>query len=132
MKILKPVARAMEPSTTTTPPPACQGAVLDCEGWLAPQIHLFSTQVADASPAELRRGYCASTGGTDIDCVIRHMQKHRVQRALVVTDGYVGRPKGTDAQFLHGVRLGVAYTDGHNKSDLAPFTDHEVELPIQA
>lgn len=111
---------------------AVYGAVLDCERWLAPQIHLFSTQVADASLAELRRGYCASTGGTDIDCVIRHMQKHRVQRALVVTDGYVGRPKGADAQFLHGVRLGVAYTVGHNKADLAPFTDHEVELPIQA
>lgn len=109
---------------------AIYGAVLDCERWLAPHIHLFSTEVAEATPGQLRRGFCRSTGGTDLACVIGHMRAHRVQRALVLTDGYVGKPKGIEAKFLQGLRLGVAYTASHSKVDLAPFTDHDVELSI--
>lgn len=111
---------------------AIYGAVLDCERWLAPQVHLFSTEVAEATPKQLRRGYCASTGGTDIGCVIEHMKKNRVRRALLLTDGYVGQPQGAEAEFLQGVLLGVAYTECHDPTDLAPFADHEIALSIRA
>src|SRR3546814_4048746 len=49
---------------------ALYGAVLDCEMLVHPVVHLFSSRVADISLAELRRGVCKSTGGTDIACEI--------------------------------------------------------------
>ena len=48
-------------------------AVLDCEALVERTVHLFSTRVADVSLAELRRGVCKTTGGTDIGCVAAHM-----------------------------------------------------------
>jgi hypothetical protein len=72
-----------------------------------------------------------STGGTDIRCVVRHMRKHQVKRAVLVTDGFVGTPSKAHAAFLKGVHLGVAYTAGHSKKDLEPFTDHAIELGVQ-
>lgn len=61
------------------------GAVLDCQAFVQPTVHLFSTEVADISLAELRRGVCKSTGGTDISCVAEHMAEHRVRRALLIS-----------------------------------------------
>ena len=55
-------------------------AVLDCEALVERTVHLFSTRVADVSLAELRRGVCKTTGGTDIGCVAAHMAAHRVRR----------------------------------------------------
>ena len=43
---------------------ALYGAVLDCRELVHPTIHLFSTEVAEASPAQLRAGFCRSTNGT--------------------------------------------------------------------
>lgn len=56
-----------------------------------PKIHLFSTKVSDSTVAELRAGKRLSTGGTDIACVAEHMQRHQVRRAVLVTDGFVGK-----------------------------------------
>jgi len=42
---------------------AIYGAVLDCEPWVHPEIHLFSTQVHDVTPQQLKRGACKTTGG---------------------------------------------------------------------
>ena len=109
---------------------AIYGAVLDCEPWVFPEIHLFSTQVHDVTPHQLRLGMCKSTGGTDIDCVIKHMRDKEVKRALFLTDGYVGEPKGALKTYLKKVQLGVAYTQAHTDRDLLVFTKVSAVLPI--
>jgi hypothetical protein len=95
-----------------------------------PEIHLFSTQVHDVTPHQLRIGLCKTTGGTDIDCVIKHMRDKDVKRALLLTDGYVGEPKGVLKTYFKKVQLGVAYTKSHTDRDLLAFTKVSAVLPI--
>ena len=112
---------------------ALYGAVLDCEDLVNPTIHLFSTRVADISAAELRRGVCQSTGGTSITCVASHMQQNAVRRAVIITDGWVGQPKGAHRNTLAAAKLGVAYLGSStNESDLAAVADHSTQLLIGA
>jgi hypothetical protein len=110
---------------------ALYGAVLDCAAYVHPQVHLFSTRIAEATLEQVRRGHCSSTGGTDIRCVTRHMAAHGVRRAVVLTDGEVGSPDAAGAQVLRRVRLGVAYT-GPNAAtrDLAAYARTSVTLPL--
>ena len=107
------------------------GAVLDCGEFVHPVLHLFSTQVADVSLANLRRGECPTTGGTEIGCVAEHIERHRVRRAVIVTDGWVGRPTGAHLRTLAATRLGVALV-GSNPSgrDLAEVADRTVTLSL--
>jgi hypothetical protein len=108
---------------------ALYGAVLDCEGWVFPVVHLFSTKVADVSLTELRRGICQTTGGTDIASVARHMATHRVRRALLITDGWVGIPRGQNLNTLKRVRLAVAFTGVNvNTKDLGAVANHTAVL----
>jgi hypothetical protein len=108
---------------------ALYGAVLDCEALVHRHVHLFSTEVADVSPAQLRAGRCDSTGGTDIRCVTRHMATRGVTRAVLLTDGYVGRPDAVGERLLSAARLGVAYAgESVCELDLARFADASVRL----
>ena len=101
----------------------------DCEALVFSTVHLFSSKVADISLAQLKAGQCQSTGGTDIGCVAEHMQKHGVQRALLVTDGWVGSPKGQHLQTLTQARLAVAYLgESINPNDLKGVTNHTASL----
>lgn len=107
------------------------GAVLDCQPWVFPTVHLFSTQVADISLAELRQGVCKTTGGTSIDCVARHMSANRVRRALLITDGWVGTPRGQHQQTLTDAKLAVAYLGtSTNQDDLKQVANHTTTLSI--
>ena len=108
---------------------ALYGAVLDCREWVHPHVHLFSERVVDVSLAQLRQGVCGTTAGTSIGCVAKHLRQHQVQRALLLTDGYVGRPTGGDRETLCGVKLGVALTpDNPTRTDLEEVTDHWAQL----
>ena len=112
---------------------ALYGAVLDCAAFVHSTVHLFSSKVVDVSLAELRRGVCRTTGGTDIVCVARHMQDHRVHRAVLVTDGWVGAPRGGHHEVLKKVRLGVAYMGkSPNQTDLQAVANDTVVLPTGA
>ena len=105
------------------------GAALDCFDLLHPKVHLFSDQVKDISIAELRAGVVHTTGGTDIHCITRHLKQHRIRRAVIVTDGFVGAPDLDAHDTLNKTRLGVAYVGGWiRRSDLAPYTDASVDL----
>jgi hypothetical protein len=84
---------------------ALYGAALDCRDVVYPAVHLFSTQVRDVSFGGLRNGECRTIGGTSIECVASHMENHRVLRAVLLTDGWVGRPGVGAAQTLARVRL---------------------------
>jgi hypothetical protein len=107
---------------------ALYGAVLDCRDAVYPTVHLFSTVVHDVSLGGLRVGECHTTNGTSIECVASHIQKHGVRRAVLLTDGWVGRPGSSAARTLAAVRLGVALTRNANRRDLEPFVRHWAEL----
>ena len=79
----------------------------------------FSTEVHAATLAELRHGQVRSTGGTDLRCVARHLAQVRTRRALIVTDGDVGRVSGRDAEALRALRLGVVLCGASEAPDLA-------------
>ena len=109
------------------------GAVLDCQELVHPVVHLFSTQVAEVTPAQLRAGLCRSTGGTDIQCVTRHMARHKVKRAVLLTDGEVGRVGPAGEKLLKAARLGVGYVgDWISERELAPFADATSRLRLDA
>jgi hypothetical protein len=105
---------------------ALYGAILDCEDYAHSTVHLFSTKVADVDLAGLRAGVCKSTGGTDIACVAEHMEANRIRRALIVTDGWVGKPRGQHHQTLLAAKLAVALlgtsTNASDLFDVANFT----------
>jgi hypothetical protein len=104
-------------------------AVLDCAEIVHRQVHLFSTVVHDVTLEQLRRGECRTTNGTSIECVARHMRANRVRRAVLLTDGAVGRPGREGRATLSGATIGVALTPGYNfRTDLEPFTTHWTQL----
>ncbi len=106
-------------------------AALDCEEFLHPRIHLFSTKVVDITRAELRAGRCSSTGGTSIEAVAEHMATHDIRRVLIVTDGWVGSPKGQHRRTLENAQVAVAYLGAEpNRDDLAGLADHTDTLWI--
>jgi hypothetical protein len=108
---------------------ALYGAALDCKDLLHPRIHLFSTRVVDVSLAQLRAGDVQSTGGTSIDAVAEHMAAHRVNRAVIVTDGWVGKPAGEPLNILKKARVAVALLgESVNRNDLAEVADHVAVL----
>jgi hypothetical protein len=104
---------------------ALYGAVVDCQALVYPTVHLFSTKIADIPLLELKLGKYISTGGTDIACVAEHMDKHKVNRALLVTDGWVGKPKGPHLETLTRSKLAVAYLGNSvNQIDLQPVANY--------
>lgn len=82
--------------------------------WMAPSLHLFSTTVRDITQDELRRRQGATTDGTDISAVTAHMVKNSIRRALVVTDGWVGKVPTEHARELsrRKGRFGVVLSAG--------------------
>lgn len=108
---------------------ALYGTILGCRDLVHPRIHLFSTEVADVTLDQLRKGECKSTGGTEIACVADHMRRNKVRRAVILTDGFVGTPTGIDKFTLSQALLGVALTPGsRTRGDLQEVTNHWAEL----
>ena len=108
-------------------------AVADCRALVHPQVHLFSTRIADVRPRALLKGLVRSTGGTDIACVAEHMAANRVGRAVIVTDGFTGKPTGSHEQVLASARVGVALAGTNvNHSDLAAIARVQVALPRES
>ncbi len=87
-------------------------AVLDCREWVHPEVHLFSTAVRDVSFAAMRRGQVDTDQGHDISCVTKHMRRHRIRRACILTCPHVGTPRGADRDTLARAVLGVALLEG--------------------
>ncbi len=109
---------------------ALYGAILDSKEWIHPRVHLFSGRVVDVTLREMRAGRCVSDNSTAIECVAQHIDAHRVKRALIVTDGFVGTPTGAHREVLKRIRLAVAYV-GHNwnATDLAEVANFTRRLP---
>jgi hypothetical protein len=110
---------------------AIYGALIDCREWVAPQVHLFSNSISDVSHDDIRRGVVKTTGGTDVICIANHMKTNGVRRACIVTDGWVGEPRGGHHTTMSEAKLGVAYA-GHsvNTQDLSNVADHVSTLNL--
>lgn len=101
-------------------------------------VHVFSTVVHPASARDLAARKFVSTGGTDIDCVLRHILdlpvRKRPRSVVVITDGYTGRPDAAlAAEFrVAGVRLyvGLVKSDPQYspKSNLSSIAEKFIKL----
>ena len=82
-------------------------------GLLHERVHLFSTEVCDVAPQALIQGRVWGTGGTAIDCVTEHLLQERITRALIITDGWVGKVPPSDLRRIKSrrVRFSAAITD---------------------
>ncbi|MDP6541127.1 MAG: hypothetical protein QF410_16440, partial [Planctomycetota bacterium] len=109
-------------------------------GLLAPyvqsgQVHLFqfSTEVAPVRLSDLRAGTVESTGGTCIECVLEHaLDEPRLRSALVLTDGYVGRPTEAQARAVVAKPLrlhAVLPAEGSFPDELLDITKTITTLP---
>jgi hypothetical protein len=88
--------------------PALYAALVPLVELVEPRVHLFSTRIADVPREALRKGVCQTTGGTDIAIVTAHLVEQRIGRALVVTDGWVGKVPGEHARVLTRRRARIA------------------------
>ncbi len=94
--------------------PLVYAALQPLAALLHPRVHLFSTVIADIGLAQLARGVRIGTGGTDIGPVTDHMLEHRVRRAVIVTDGWVGNVPQEHARALARKRCRfAAVVSGH-------------------
>ena len=111
--------------------PALFNAVLASREWVHPVVHQFSTKVADISLKDMLAGKCITTGGTCIECVGQHMQKHAVRRAVLVTDGFTGKPGELTRRAMQRALIGVALTPGNRtRTDLEEVADHWTDLEL--
>lgn len=72
-------------------------------------VHVFSTIVHSASARDLAAQAFVSTGGTDINCVLRHVldlpARKRPRAVVVVTDGDTGRPNAPLAAAFRAAKI---------------------------
>ena len=101
-------------------------------------VHVFSTVVHPASARDLAARKFSSTGGTDIDCVLKHAlelpPRKRPRAAVVVTDGFTGKPDAALAARFQaaGMRLFVGLVKSNaacnQESDLSSIAEKFVKL----
>lgn len=90
--------------------PALYGAMHDCRKLIHHKLHLFSTEVADVTLAQLKSGLRITTMGTDINCVAKHIEQHKIRRALIVTDGLVGETSQDAERILRQTDFAIGLT----------------------
>ena len=98
------------------------------------EVFQFSTEVRPLPYAELRKGRLATTGGTSINCVLKHVLEiePKVQRMLILTDGATGAPNPHFAQQLddRGTKVIAVLPDGHRLDPrVEAITQSIVTLP---
>jgi hypothetical protein len=94
--------------------PLIYAALQPLAALLHPRVHLFSTRIADITLAQLARGVRIGTGGTDIGPVTAHALTHKVRRAVIVTDGWVGNVPQEHVRALAAKRCRfAAVVSGH-------------------
>jgi hypothetical protein len=98
---------------------------------VADTVHLFSTKVSDISLTALKSGKLSSTGGTDIECVARHLDAKGIARAVILTDGFVGKPSKDAARVLSRVRLAAGWVGSAVTQEyIGPFVGRQAELRL--
>lgn len=124
-------------SVTDEVPSVAQALLPYCRRGLC-TIHVFSTVVQPASAHDLAERKFVSTGGTDIDCVLRHVLDlpawKRPRAVVVITDGYTGSPSAnlTAGFRAAGLRLfvGLVKSDSQYRpeSNLSSIAEKFIKL----
>ncbi len=111
--------------------PALYGALRTLRAYVADRVHLFSTELATLDQHRICAGEMKTTGGTDIQCVLRHITDERPPKALIITDGYVGQaPRGlVDRASRACGDIRVLLTPGGWRRDLEAIASRIDELP---
>lgn len=101
-------------------------------------VHVFSTVVHPASARDLAAQAFVSTGGTDINCVLRHVldlpARKRPRAVVVVTDGDTGRPDASLAAAFRAAKMRLfvglvgADPECRPESDLSSLATQFVKL----
>jgi hypothetical protein len=97
--------------------PALHAALVQLRRLVAARIHVFSTEVHEATWREFESGRLPSTGGTDVTPVLQHVASlgaRAPKRCLLITDGFFGDPPNALARSVRelGVAVHVAVADG--------------------
>ena len=118
-------------------PSVAQALLPYCRSGLC-TVHVFSTVVHSASARDLAARKFSSTGGTDIDCILKHVlelpPRKRPRAAVVITDGFTGKPDVALAERFHaaGMRFFVGLvksdSDYSQETDLSSIADKFVKL----
>ena len=97
------------------------------------KIFAFSTVVSEVKGSDLSRVAIKNTGGTDIDCVLRHVTalplRKRPKVILLATDGYVGHGAMNLRRDLGNIRTIAALTTPPYSEDLKPWVTEIIQLP---
>ncbi|MBQ9242401.1 MAG: hypothetical protein IJ165_04110 [Proteobacteria bacterium] len=118
-------------------PTVAQALLPYCKRGLC-SVHVFSTVVHPASAAALAAHKFVSSGGTDINCVLKHVLdlplKKRPRFVIVITDGFTGCP---DTQLRDRFRaskmklyVGLIQSNEANdpQNDLTSITEKYINL----
>ena len=118
------------PSVAQTLLPYCRGGLCT--------VHVFSTVVHLASVRDLVARKFSSTGGTDINCVLKHIlelpPRRRPRAAVIITDGFTGKPDATLAKRFRAAKkrlfVGLVKTDCacNQETDLSSLAERIVKL----
>ena len=118
-------------------PSVAQALLPYCRGGLC-TVHVFSTVVHPASVRDLVARKFSSTGGTDINCVLKHIlelpPRRRPRAAVIITDGFTGKPDTTLAKRFRAARMrlfvGLVKTDANynQESDLSSLAEKFIRL----
>lgn len=84
----------------------------------AGRVFQFSNAVEPLDADALRRGRIRTTGGTDFDCVARHMLARRTRRAVIVTDGEADLSAPLERDLARRTKLFVVLTQEHPECPL--------------
>ncbi len=108
------------------------GAVRPLLHLIHDSIHLFSESINDITPQELRKGRVATQWGTNITAVTQHMVENEVERAVIITDGYVGNIPFDHVEVLRRrkVKLSVVLTCPRGSGFAAVLGAREFLLPV--
>jgi predicted metal-dependent peptidase len=93
---------------------------------------LFSTTIEDIPLADLKKGKVSTTGGTNISPVTAHMIKHKVKKAVFLTDGFVGSVPGEHQRKLRklGTRINTVLTHGGRNEFAQVLKGKIYKLPL--
>ena len=118
-------------------PSVAQALLPYCRGGLC-TVHVFSTVVHLASVRDLVARKFSSTGGTDINCVLKHIlelpPRRRPRAAVIITDGFTGKPDATLVKRFRAAKMrlfvGLVKTDANynQESDLSSLAEKFVNL----
>lgn len=105
------------------------GSLIPLRQYLHPIVHCFSTEIHDHSIKEVLMGKYKSTYGTHIDCVLKHIEQKNINKALVITDGYVGEPsEHLLTKLPEKFMASVALTEPFFKDEINYFSNNIFEI----